>query len=340
MKNSFNRITSLLLLLVLMVGCTENETNNQQVTAITLSAEKTNMVTGTTTDFSVISNLGTNLNSETVFYVNDVDILGSQYKFQEANTYTVKAVYKNITSNTLKITVENQYVNRVLVEEYSGTWCGNCTRILYGTQLLREQSDKAVTVQIHLFNGDPFITSQGNAFATQQNVGGVPTGKINRTINWNGPQYQNVSQVINEIKPSAAVGLAVNTTINANTLNINVLLGYANTTIQSRLVVYIVEDNLFYTQANYSSNLYGGLSSIPNFKYEGVLRSIVSSSAGDAITVTGNQVQKNYTVTIPSNVSNICNAKVVAFLIDANTKTVLNVRESNTELNQALELIQ
>jgi hypothetical protein len=339
MKNYLKMIAALLVLSILVVGCTETESNDQQVTAITLSSEKTTMTAGTLADFTVISNLGTNLNSETVFYVNDEPITGSQYQFQEAKDYEVKAVYNGISSNVMRVTIENQYVNRVLVEEYSGTWCGNCPRILYGTQLVKKQTDKAVSVQIHLFNGDPFITSQGNALATQQNVGGVPTGKINRTINWNGPQYQNVKQVTDQIKTSASVGLAINTAITGNELDINVLLGYANTSINSKLVVYLVEDDLFSTQANYSSNLYGGKSSIPNFEYDGVLRAVVSSNAGDAITVTGNQVQKNYKITIPSNISNICNAKVVAFLVGSNG-SVLNVRESNTELNQALEIIQ
>lgn len=339
MKIYLKKMSVLFVLSILMVGCTETESNVQEVTTITLSSEKTTMTAGTVADFTVLSNLGTNLNSETVFYVNDEPITGSQYQFQEAKEYDVKAVYNNLSSNILKISVENQYVSRVLVEEYSGTWCGNCPRILYGTQLLKQQTDKAVSVQIHLFNGDPFISSQGNALATQQNVGGVPTGKINRTINWTGPQYQNVKQVTDQIKTSASVGLAINTTITGNELDINVLLGYANTAINSRLVVYIVEDDLFHTQANYSSNLYGGLSSIPNFEYDGVLRAVVSSNTGDAITITGNQVQKNYKIAIPSNISNICNAKVVAFLVDTNGR-VLNVRESNTELNQSLEIIQ
>jgi len=338
MKNYLKKRVALLVLSILVVGCTETESNDPQVTAITLSSEKTIMTTGTVADFTAISNLGTNLNSETIFYVNDEAITGSQYQFQEAKDYEVKAVYNGISSNVMRVTVENQYVSRVLVEEYSGTWCGNCPRILYGTQLLKQQTDKAVSVQIHLYNGDPFISSHGNALATQQNVGGVPTGKINRTINWNGPQYQNVSQVTNQIKPSSTVGLAINTTITGTNLDINISMGFANTTINSKLVVYIVEDDLFHTQANYSSNLYGGKSSIPNFEYDGVLRSVVSSNAGDAITVTGNQVQKNYKVAIPANVLNICNAKVVAFLVDSNGQ-VMNVRESNTELNQSLEIM-
>ncbi len=348
MKKNLSLKVSLLLLLVLFVGCTKTENDTEEtplVTAITLSVGQTNLFTGTSSDFSVTSNLGTNLTSQTVFYVNNVEIPGNSYSFLVAGTYTVKAEYENLTSNILQIIVEDQiviptqFVNRVLVEEYSGTWCGNCPRILYGTQLVKEQTDKEVSVQIHLFGNDPFITSQGNTIASQQGVTGVPTGKINRTINWSGPQYQNVNQVISEIKPSSAVGIAINSAITAGNVNINIALGYASLSAETKLIVYIVEDNLFHTQANYSSNLYGGLSSIPNFEYDGVFRSLVSTTSGDVITVSGNQVQKNYMVTLPTNVSNINNAKIVAFLIDTNTNTVLNVRQASIGQNQELEII-
>jgi len=240
---------------------------------------------------------------------------------------------------SLNIINARRFVNRVLVEEYSGTWCGNCPNILYGTQLLKQQTNKEVSVQIHR-GSDPFVIPDGNTIATQQNVVGVPTGRINRTINWTGPQYQNVNQVLNEIKTSSAVGLAINSTINLNgVLNVNVIIGYINSTIQTKLMVYIVEDNLFHNQANYYSNLYGGLNPIPNFEYDGVLRSVISSTSGDVITVSGNQVQKNYTVALPANVSNVNNAKIVAFLIDTATNSVLNVRQSNVGQSQVLETL-
>lgn len=231
----------------------------------------------------------------------------------------------------------NQFVNRVLVEEYSGTWCGNCPNILYGTQLLKQQTNKEVSVQIHR-GSDPFVTAQGNTIATQQNVYGVPTGKINRTIDWTGPQYQNVNQVLNEIKPSSTVGLAINSTLNSSgILNLNIMIGTTNTAIQTKLVVYIVEDNLFFTQANYYANLYGGLNPIPNFEYDGVFRSAVSSTLGDTILFSGNQAQKNYAISVPTNVANISNANIVAFLIDVTTNSVLNVRKATIGESQQLE---
>ena len=208
-------------LILLLIGCTKNESDQNVedvITGITLSVSQANLVVGQSVTLNVTSNLGDNLNSTSVFLVNDVAIPGNTYTFTSAGTYNVKASYQSFVSNTIQIVVVNQatttrFVSRVLVEEYSGTWCGNCPRILYGTQLLKEQTDKEVSVQIHLFGNDPFITSQGNDLAASQGVTGVPTGKINRTINWTGPQYQNVNQVIAEIDADSNAGLAINSSL-------------------------------------------------------------------------------------------------------------------------------
>lgn len=350
MKNHLILKSTVILVMLFITGCTKTESTFEEetpkVTSINISASQNNVLINEKVNFSVFSNLGTNLSTVSIFFVDNIEISGNEYSFQELGTYTIKAIYQNLTSNTIQVKVENpiitldSFVNRVLVEEYSGTWCGNCPRILYGTELLKQQTDKEVSVQIHLFNNDPFISSAGNVLATSLGVSNVPTGRINRTINWDGPQYQNVAQVISEIKSSSPVGLAIESTVTSGNINLNVVLGFANNTIQTKLMVYVVEDNLFQTQANYSSNLYEGLSSISNFEYDGVLRSVVSNSGGDAITVSGKQAQKQYTISVPSNVSNVNNAKIVAFLIDSNTNTVLNVRQASLGQNQELEMLK
>lgn len=345
MKKSIIQFSGIFIFLLLF-SCTKTEDNvmeNQVVTSINLSSSQTNLAVGNSVTFNVSSNFGSDLTDESVIFVNDEPITGTSYTFSQTGSYTVKASYLTFQSSTISITVNevstttNQFVNRVLVEEYSGTWCGNCPRILYGTELLKQQTSKAVSVQIHLFGNDPFISSSGNSLASAQNVNGVPTGKINRTLSWSGPQYQNVSQVINEIKASSQVGLAINASLVSNTVSVTVKMGFAEN-LNTRLVVYLVEDNLLYTQANYSSNLYGGLSSIPNFKYDGVLRSVVSSISGDAI-VAGAEVQKMYSVNLPSNINNTNNIKIVAFLTDTSNGNVLNVREAKIGQSQELEFI-
>lgn len=343
-----NLILCYFTVLTLLSSCTKTESDFEEITnpqtTITLAASQSNVLTGTTVTFTLTTGSGNNVNNLSVFFVNGTAISGNTHTFTTSGTYTVKAEYQSITSNELQVIVTNpptttQFVNRVLVEEYSGTWCGNCPRILYATELLKQQTDKEVSVQIHLFGNDPFITTQGNQLASSLGINGVPAGRINRTINWIGPQYQNVNQVLAEIKPSSDAGLAINSTVVNGTINATITMGFANTTTSTKLMVYLVEDNLFHTQSNYSSNLYGGLSSIPNFKYDGVLRAIISPINGDTITPTALTSEKSYSLAIPNNVAALNQVKLVAFLIDTTTNAVINVREANINTNQNLEIL-
>lgn len=342
MKNSLYTFT-IISTLFLLSSCSKDSENQQEINAINLLVSQTNLSVGETVTLNVVSDSGFNLNSESSFSLNSQPISGNSYTFLEAGTFTFKAAYKSLISNDIVVNVTqsaaaNQFVNRVLVEEYSGTWCGNCPAILYGTELLKQQTNKSVNVQIHLFGNDPFVSTDGNSLASSQNVNGVPTGKINRTVSWSGPQYQNVSQVINTIKSGSAVGLAVNSSLATNLLSIQIKVGFVEN-VNAKLVVYLVEDNLFYTQTNYSSNLYGGSSSISNFEYDGVLRSVISANSGDILNVINSNAEKNYTISLPANVANSSNLKIVAFLIDATSGNVLNSREANIGVIQELEIL-
>ncbi len=321
----------------LMLGsCTKTESDFSTPTpeSITINASTLNAAVGSAVSFTVTSsNNNADVTSQSQLYVNGTLISGTSYTFTAAGTYAAYAEKGTKNSNIITITVSQvssgaAFVNKVLVEEYSGTWCGNCPRILYGVDLLQQQTDKAIVVSTHLFNGDPYITSQGNTLAASQGVASVPTGKINRTSSWTGPQYQNVNEVINQIQASAAVGLAISSVVSGNNLTASIKVGYTQaSTGNAKLTVYLVEDKLFFTQSNYSSNLYGGLSSIPNFEYNGVMRAVVSSVTGDDIANSGASNEKIYSLSLPNNIANIGNAKLVAFVTNA-AGTVLNVQQA------------
>ena len=51
--------------------------------------------------------------------------------------------------------ISGYFKKRVLIEDYTGTWCGNCTRVAYAIDQVNAESDKAVTVAIHNGN-DPY----------------------------------------------------------------------------------------------------------------------------------------------------------------------------------------
>lgn len=88
----------------------------------------------------------------------------------------------------------------------------------------------------------------------------------------------------------------------------------------------LVEDKLYFTQRNYSSNLYNGQNYISNFEYNGALRKVISALEGDNIPSTGSANEKAYTLTLPANISNISNVKIVAFVTNA-SGTVVNVQD-------------
>ena len=258
---------------------------------------------------------------------------GSSFIFTDAGNFAVYATKGTLTSNVITVNVtaiasNAGYKHRVLIEEYSGTWCGNCPRILYGVDLLHLQTDKAIVVSTHLFNGDPYITTQGNDLAASQRVSGVPTGNINRTISWTGPQDENVNQVVNQIKASSNAGVAISSTLNGGNLLASIKVGYTQALSgNAKLTVYLVEDKLYNSQRNYSSNLYAGQSTIPNFEFNSVMRAVLSSLTGDDIGNAGSLNEKKYSLTIPSNISNINNARLVAFITNA-SGTVVNVQSA------------
>lgn len=345
------RINYLLLLcasLLLLNACTKTESqfddaNGNVKETITLQPSTLNSTVGTSISFIIISSKNNaNVTADATVFVNGSSITGSSYTFTQPGTYAVYAKKGDLTSAVVTISVVSfstgSFVHNVLVEEYSGTWCGNCPRLLYGVDLLKQQTNKVIFVGTHLYGNDPFITSQGNSLAQSQGVGGVPNGKINRTTNWNGPQYENVNQVINEIQPFATAGLAINSTATSNTLNINVKFRYKEALgANAKLTVYITEDKRYFTQSNYSSNLYGGLSSIPNFEYHSVLRSVISSITGDDVASSGTANEKNYSIAVPAAVSNMANAKIVAFITNTSTGKVVNAQEAKVGENKQFE---
>ncbi len=318
----------------LLQSCTKTESDFTETRpeTITINGSTLNITVGVAVSFLVTSSENNNnVTSDSKIYVNGNLITGSSFTFASAGTFAVYATKRTLTSNVITIKVaavtsNTGYKHNVLVEEYSGTWCGNCPRILYGVELLEKQTDKAIVVSTHLFGNDPFITTDGNNLAAQQGVSSVPNGYINRTISWTGPQYENVPQVINTIQASVPAGIAIRSSINNNNLSVIVNVGYTQTlTGGAKLTVYLVEDKLFNKQSNYSANLYGGQSSISNFEYNGIIRKVISSLSGDAIGASGSNNEKNYFLAVPANIANIANTRIVAFITNA-AGTVVNVQ--------------
>lgn len=233
--------------------------------------------------------------------------------------------------------ISGQFQKRVLIEDYTGTWCGWCPRVAYGIQKVEELGIRAVPVAIH--NGDPM--AWGNSSTWPEAVNSFPTAMLNRKALWNYPENTNTKQVKYLNGNNCELGLAMNSTVSGGNINLDVNVKFAKDYTDLKLVVYVLEDNLVYNHTNYTSGLYGTgtVNPIVNFDNDHVLRSCLTNIQGDAIqgtTTNGLTVTKNFSVSVPSNVQNVANMNFVAFVVDANGKAI-NSRAAAPGDNQSFE---
>lgn len=235
------------------------------------------------------------------------------------------------------------FKKRVLIEDYTGTWCGFCTRVSYAIDQVKTITDKAVPVAI--YGGrvtEPWLTPNTAVLKNYffpANPNNYPEVRLNRTELWTNPQPLNLNDAKNLTGNNCGLGLAINSNIVAGNLVVDAKIKLAQTYSNLRIVVYVVENNLVRDQTNYYSAYYGGQNPIPNYVHNHVLKHSLTSVLGETITentVIGQTIVKNYSVAMPTNISNTAQIGIVAFVIDAND-TVVNVRYANINDNQLFE---
>nr|WP_294937075.1 Omp28-related outer membrane protein [uncultured Flavobacterium sp.] len=315
------------------------------LTAIAVTSSSASVDPGQALVFTVTGNNATNVTNTSTIYVNGVAITGSSYTPTTYGTLDVYAVHTNgtgtFTSPTIQVVV-NQVINfnkRVLIEDFTGTWCGYCPRVSHAISLTEQQTTDAVVVAIHR-GSDPYNFSGASALESQIGLQGYPTAMLNRTTEWGYPEPSHVNQAValtTGINPK--MGIAMNTSVSGNTATVEVKAKFGASFSNLKLVVYAVEDNLTYNQTNYTS-YYGGASTIANFDHDNVLRGVLTSSIlGETIPgsfVVSDEYTQSFTYNIPANV-NTTNLRFVAFVIDS-TKKALNSRAAGPNESQAFEI--
>ena len=322
------------------------------LTAINLSSNSDTYYYGEEVVFNVVGNNGANLtNQATISVVGGNELEGNTYTTSNEGVVGFIASYEDLTSPVYEINVlptATKFNQNVLIEDYTGTWCGYCPRISYAIELVEEQTTDAYVVAIHRGSTDP-----GNSYYDPYNFSagtledligleGYPTGMLNRITEWIYPEPNNVSQVVNLTSDQSDVGLALSPTLNGNTMNIdvNVKFGGQFSASNAKLVVYVLEDGLVFNQTNYTS-YYGGGSVIANFEHNHVLRASLTSLLGDQIPSSeysaDNVYQVNFNVAVPSNVSSTDKMSVVAVVINGSSNAAINVRGADFGDTQTFE---
>lgn len=236
--------------------------------------------------------------------------------------------------------ISGYFKKRVLIEDYTGTWCGNCTRVSYAIEQVKAQNDKVVTVAIHNGN-DPFhfagIAPLKNLILPNSPLA-LPVSRLNRMKVWTFPEPTNTQEAIDLTGNNSGLGLAMNSTVENGMINLDVNIKFALNYSKLKLVVYLLEDSLVYMQSNYTT-YYESVNPIPAYTHNHVLRTSMTNILGDPIaenTTAGSSITKNFTIPVPTNIANAANINFVAFLIGEDN-IAINARGSHANENQEFE---
>ncbi|MAN26083.1 MULTISPECIES: Omp28-related outer membrane protein [Mesonia] len=247
---------------------------------------------GQTINFKSYSVNGSDITLESTFIVNNTPISGSEFQNNQTGMYNVKALYQGSNSNTANFKIFS-LKNKVVLEDYTGDWCGWCPRVLLVVDEVKEVTDDVVVLAIH--KNDVMESSQADALIDAFNVGAsLPKLRANRTENINVIQDSQIPNAVQNITSQAgieiSVGLAINTKLNGNNLNVEVqILSEENLPSNYRLAVYLYQDNLVFPQTNYYNDIEGSKwyqqgEHIEDFVHNHVLEtSLTNNILGDEI---------------------------------------------------------
>jgi len=335
-------------------GCSSDYTILESSDSVILTADSSVKRFGDTITFTVRDNNGIEHTNDAVFYVDGAAIEGNKLTSSVVSTHNVKASYYNLESENVEVSFgdgsELNFHKRLLIEDYTGTWCGYCPRVAYAIDLVHGQSDDAVTVAIHRPSSDmlsivydPYNYDASELEATL-NIPSYPKGFLNRRVLWTSPEPNNIAQAIALTQgANPKMGLALKPVINADTetftLDVNAKFGADFSGL--KLVVYVLENGLLYEQHNYTS-YFDGVDVLENYTHNHVLRACLTPILGEAVPESATKLygtySKTFTATLPANITNAANVEFVAFLVGADGKAI-NVRKAASGDNQDFEML-
>lgn len=230
------------------------------------------------------------------------------------------------------------FPRRIVMEEATGTWCGWCPRGMATIeQMSKKYPDNFIAIAIH----DDAEMQVGNSYKPFLDmVTEYPSARINRK-DWIDPWPFDLEDMKDKgeakVTTQARCLSAKEVEVESETV-----FGFSdNGTTEYRLAYVVTEDNVGpYKQANYYSNpsaednpddlmnWWTHQSSPVEVMFNEVARAIYSYDGVEGLlpkaVTEGETYKTKYTLTMPDNVSNMDNVKIVTLLLDTRTGEILN----------------
>ncbi|WP_282015658.1 Omp28-related outer membrane protein [Marinifilum flexuosum] len=228
------------------------------------------------------------------------------------------------------------YTTKVLLEDYTGTWCGYCPRVAHAMEEAIAQNSNIIGIGVH--NDNDMGYTHVESMESKYNVGGYPTAIVNRSANW----IENYPSLNPYLTKESDLGIALETSIDNGSVKGKIKIGF-NKDISTSLdyVICLVEDKVIANQANYynedsNSPFFEKGNPIVGFEHANVLRKAATDIFGDIIpedyTKIGNVCEADFEINLDNYA--VDNCYIIAFVLEKGGKNVLNVQMVKVGSNQ------
>jgi thiol-disulfide isomerase/thioredoxin len=315
-----NLTAILMFFLFLVTSCTKDE--KPKITSLEVEVTS-NKILSDGVDNAVISVLdqnGINVTKLVTLYFNDKVSASSTFKSTLPGTFEIYALYDTLKSNVASIEVIEDagllFRKNVLLEQYTGTWCGWCPRAIGQIESLQSSDNQIVHVALHL--SDAMTYFQNSALFQSFGFTGVPTVHADRKTQWNGDSY-----VISSMHSPSRAGIALEVSGDQLQVAVIVRARFGNAFKDGlKLSVYMVHDSLVANQSNFynddpSSEYYQKGKEMTGFIHRNVMTKSGLDMFGESIPANSVDVGSTYSKTVYISgfrCDDIRQVKVVAFL--------------------------
>ena len=289
-------------------------------TSITLSFSSNPAKDNEMVDFIVTNNLGNDVSSSSTITIASATV-SNPYMFPSTGDFVVEASYNGFTDSQT-ITVVRGFTKKALLEDFTGTWCPNCPPAAAAVANVVGSNPNVFGVGYHDgFSSypDPMEITETGYWANYYNVTGFPTVYVNGPdTRWD---YPGQGQITTELAEDATLGLALDAEIVGGMLNVEVKVGFSEVpTEEVKLMLYLIEDNVT------TNSPQAGSSQGANYVHRDVLREVYTDQLGDVIPAGSISLTSDYTrmftgLTLPGNIDDMNELKVIAFVRNTYVKT-------------------
>lgn len=322
-----------LLISVLLLSCSSQEdfsfliSESEIVSGLNV---KSSYISGQSIEFNIFDQNQNDISDISIFYVDGIEILGNQIIHNDVGIHNVYAEYS--LNDQLYITEPISYnvvnpINKVLIEDFTGTWCGYCPPVKLAIEQARELYPDNITV-VATHQNDQFSLSEEQELTTALGPFGLPESRINRTTEWVNPY--DINFITDYTNSENNLAISIDSRIENNSLNVSIRFVSSDALFNHKLVVYVTQNGLIADQANYlnyddTSYFYEMGNPIVNYIHNDVLVHSFTNILGNNL----NDLQpfEDTTKTFSLDISNseilIESASIVAFIVNSEN-TVIN----------------